>query len=120
VLQELPRGARIRRADDLNDIAAVLGGLALEDLRPLAEVDFTTGRTTTARFETRDGAVITLDLVGLGDERWIRLDVPSALLRSGAAPPPPTAGWAYRVPSWKVSALQRRLADLVDSAKETP
>lgn len=119
-LKELPKGGRIRRDDDLNDIAAVLGGLALEDLRPIAEVDFARDRTTTARFETRDGAVITLDLVSLGDERWIRLDVPPELRRTGAAPPPPTAGWAYRVPSWKVSALQRRLADLVDSAKETP
>lgn len=119
-LKELPKGSRIRRADDLADIAATLAGLTLEDLRPVTEVEFAADRTTSARFETRDGRAFGLDLVDLGDERWIRLALPAASAPAPAGAPPATAAWAYRVPAWKVSPLQRRLADLTDSPKTAP
>ncbi len=119
-LKELPAGGRLKRADDLDGIAAVVSGLALEDLRPRAEIDFAKDKTTSARFESRDGRVVSLDLVAIGDERWVRLEDAPAAGGQTSADAQRLRGWAYRVPAWKVAPLQRRLADLVDSSPPSP
>lgn len=123
-LKELPAGARLKRADDLDGIAAVLAGLALDDLRPQAEIEFAKDKTTSARFEIKDGQTIGLDLVAVEGDRWIRLELPSGGQTSGATQTGADAqrvrGWAYRVPAWKLAPLQRRLAELVDSSSAAP
>jgi hypothetical protein len=58
-----------------------------------------------------DGGIVAFDVVDQEGERWLRF-------ADGAAPaslPAPGRGLAFRVPSWKIAPLERKLSDLIES-----
>lgn len=124
LLKELPAGAKLKMADELGAMSRTLSGLTLDDLRSAAEGEFPADGTTRARFVTRDGLIVDLDLQTAQGERWIRLKAQAA---AGSSPGGVsedavaaadrlnrrTEGWLYRVPSWTVAPIERRLSDLI-------
>lgn len=124
VLKKIPAGAQVKNTDDLGAMARTLSGLTLDDLRSAAEMTFAADQATRARFVTRDGLVIELELESREGERWVRLAAAVAPKPGSGTDSAATAaaaerinqrtrGWIYRVPSWKVAPLERRLSDLI-------
>ena len=124
VLKQIPAGAQVKNADDLGAMARTLSGLTLDDLRSAAEMTFAADQATRARFVTRDGLAIALEVESREGERWVRLSAalapkPGDSADSAAAAEAAerinqrTQGWIYRVPSWKVAPLERRLSELI-------
>ncbi len=123
-IKELPAGAQLKSAEELGAMARTLSGLTLDDLRSATETPFAAGQATRARFVTRDGLAVTLEVETRDEERWVRLEAASAPgpesgTDSSAATTAAerinqrTRGWIYRVPTWKVATLERRLSDLI-------
>ncbi|MFZ1414669.1 MAG: DUF4340 domain-containing protein [Defluviicoccus sp.] len=124
VLKELPAGAQLKSADDVSAMAQTLAGLTLDDLRSAAEMTFGSDNATRARFVTRDGLSVALEVETREGERWVRLqaEVPpepgndtdfTAAAAAAERINQRTHGWIYRVPSWKVAPLERRLSELI-------
>ena len=123
-LKKIPAGAQLKSPDELAAMARTLSGLTLDDLRSAAEMTFADDKATRARFVTRDGLIIELDVESREGERWVRLTAavapepgsgtePSAAAAAAERINQRTQGWIYRVPSWKVAPLERRLSDLI-------
>jgi hypothetical protein len=123
-IKELPAGAQLKSAEDLPAMARTLSGLTLDDLRSTAEMTFATDDATRARFVTRDGLTVTLEVETRDGERWVRLAAAVAPEPGSGTDSTATAaaaerinertrGWIYRVPSWKVAPLERRLSELI-------
>jgi hypothetical protein len=123
-LSGMPAGARLKRPDDLDAIAGALASLSFDDLRPNASLDFPKDKTLRANFVTSDGLAIALELLPGTDEQWFRIAAQAVSPSAGGKPVEQagilnarTKDWVYRVPAWKLTALQRRLADLIEQPK---
>jgi hypothetical protein len=82
----------------------------LEDLAPGESQAFPADKTMRVTVTRTDGRIVAFDVVDQDGVRWLRFV-------EGAAPASlPAAGhaMAFRVPSWKIAPLERKLSDLVE------
>ncbi len=129
---DVPDGRELSYASVANGIGAALDGLELRDVRVRAQGT----ATTTAVFETRDGLMITAELVADGDDHWVGF---RAQPIADAAPDEDAAGeasaegdamrvaedindrlvpWQYRIPDFKKNLLMRRWDDILKTPTE--
>ncbi len=100
---------KLKRADLVDQIVEVPGDVSLDDLARLDAAKFPADGTTRVSVTRNDGTVISFDVAGQGDERWLRFadgKLPAGL-------PAVAAEMAFRVPVWKVSPLDHKLAELL-------
>jgi hypothetical protein len=122
----LPSGARIKDDRELGGIASVLAALELEDMRPADGFDFAAGSTVRGEFTTFGGLVVTVDVADVGGEAWARFSargvpvagvVDATAAEQAAALNARLAGWAYRLPQWKVAPLRRGWEELIERGR---
>lgn len=143
-VQGLAPGQNERYEGVATPLAQALGnGLTLDDVRPVAEVDFTTEPVAKTRYRCVDGLELVLESAKFEDKTWVRATASYVPPPEPAEPEPPAddavgegdqaepkpekkdvakevadlnarlAPWAYQVPQYRVDALTRRLSDLL-------
>ncbi len=150
-LNSVPEGRELLSDTTPNQLGSALANVKFDDVRPATDFDFSKGAQLA--YETFDGLRLSIAALKLGDDHWVQVSadlLPESVVPSGgestAQPVDPstglksredveaeaalivsrTAGWAYRIPSWKGDALQRDLEsmlkpledDAADSAAE--
>lgn len=109
-LSEMPAGGKLKRPDAVDALVQAFDDIPLEDLAPKDSRAFPADKTTRVTVIRTDGGVVAFDVVDQEGERWLRF-------ADGAAPtslPAPGRAMAFRVPSWKIAPLERKLSDLVE------
>lgn len=100
---------KLKRADLVDQIVEVAADVSLDDLARLDAAKFPADGTTRVSVTRNDATVISFDVAGQGEERWLRFadgKLPAGL-------PAVAAEMAFRVPVWKVSPLDHKLPDLL-------
>jgi hypothetical protein len=129
-LSPLPEGKKIKSAFDVNLVASALEALDLEDVRKAEGLVFP-GTADYAEFKTFDGLAVRAEFARDGTDVWVRFvakhTAPAEPIPEGGKLKPAadvakeaetiakrTAGWAYKLPGYKMEYMTRKLADLVD------
>jgi hypothetical protein len=132
VLSPMPDDKKIKSPFDVNLVASALEGLDLEDVRKADGLVFSADADY-AEYRSFDGLIVRASLARDGSDIWVRFE---ARFEAGAALDPlpedaklkaaddvakeaaaltsRTAGWAYRLPSFKIEYMTRTAADLVE------
>ena len=134
----VPKGKKPKAEYELNQVAAPLEHLELDDVRPAADVP-APAKVGTADITTFDGLVVHVDLLPKDDQTWIRLsaryaapaaapsddDAKAAKLKTAeevqkeaVAVNAKGKDWVYRIPDWKLDNLRKKTADLVEDEKK--
>jgi hypothetical protein len=109
-LSELPPGAKLKRPDAVDSLVQAFDDVPLEDLAPRESQEFPADKTMRVTVTRTDGGIVAFDVVDQDDMRWLRFvegATPASLPAAGRA-------MAFRVPSWKIAPLERKLSDLVE------
>ena len=109
-LVELPAGGKLARPDAVDSLVQPFSDLALEDLEPSNKRQFATDKTMRISITRTDGSTVVMEVLQDDGMHWLRFV-------NGAAPTSvPAAGRAmtFRVPSWKIAPLERKLSELVE------
>jgi hypothetical protein len=118
-IMDLPKGRALLSETVANAVAAAASEVALDDVRPQADVQFSGAARIV--FATFDGLSVTLDVVEQDGTSWVRV--------SAASTDPKTApeaqalnakegAWAYAVPSWKAELFRKPLESLLKSPEK--
>lgn len=130
-LLELPVDKKLKFASDPENMATVLEDLELEDVRKASHFDFATANPVVAKFETFDGLEVTLQLIefktpGATEEdedvtnSWVQLSAKATKVeaeKQAQEISAHTAGWAYKIPGYKATRLNKRLSSIIEDKK---
>jgi hypothetical protein len=83
-----------------------LGNLAIDDVSPAGEIDFSKPSTVTVTLT--DGTVITVTGVVIGDKHWIQVSAPKDASLSAK-----TSGRAFEIASYRYDSLFKPLEQLL-------
>ncbi len=138
VLDVVPKGKKAKAEYELNQVAAPLEHLELDDVRPAADVP-APAKPGSADITTFDGLLVHVELLPQDNQTWIRLsaqyvapeaapsedDVKAAKLKSAEdvkkdveAVNAKAQAWVYKIPDWKLDNLRKKAADLVEDEKK--
>lgn len=130
-LLELPEDKKLKFSSDPENMATVLEDLELEDVRKASHFDFAATKPVVATFQTFDGLEVTVQMIELKtpgetaeDEdvvhAWVQLsakaNTPEAEKQAKEISAH-TAGWAYKIPSYKATRLNKRLSNIIEEKK---
>ncbi len=130
MVEDLPVGAELKSTADVGYIASALYGLQLDDVRTSADLmaDLAGAQAAgSASYRTFDGLVLDINLWRDGEETWTQYaasitgadageDVAAQVLALNEA----LGGWAYRVPSYKLTKFESTLAGLLKEEEAAP
>ena len=146
-VENIPQGMELRRDTIANDAGRVLSNLLLDDVKRAAGIEFTEDKTISATFEGFDGFTVVVDLIEDGDKNWLRFrgqgpDAESESVAESVAENAEqdgdgeaaenakdwnaiiaelnqkTNGWVYQLPGYEVSAIKKRMDDMVRESEE--
>jgi Domain of unknown function (DUF4340) len=109
-LAELPAGGKLARPDAADALVQPFGELAIDDLEPSDKRPFPKDKTMRITVTRTDGSIVTLEVLQDDGMHWLRF-------ANGAVPagvPAASGAMAFRVPSWKIAPLERKLSELVE------
>ncbi len=116
-LQEVPKGARVKRPEALQSMIGIFSPLDIEDVAEAAAIAATAqpARLTVTTF---DGETVAANLVERNGEYWLTFAANGAPL-GGSVPRDQTrqrlAKWVFQVPAWKIEALLKPVGDLIET-----
>lgn len=109
-LVELPAGGKLTRPDAIDSLVQPFSDLALEDLEPGDKRQFAKDKTMRISITRTDNSTVVMEVLQDDGTHWLRF--------ANGAPPAsvPAAGrtMTFRVPSWKISPVERKLSELVE------
>jgi hypothetical protein len=119
VLVDPPAGAQRSSDPALAELSRALSRLVLDDVKPLAAVEFPQTATAGARFATFDGLAIELRLVARDGADWIAITASGAgaAAAESQAINDRLARWAYAIPAARARLLRTRPDDPIEPAK---
>ncbi|MDP9090634.1 MAG: DUF4340 domain-containing protein [Pseudomonadota bacterium] len=106
VLDAVPAGRQAADPQTLANSATLLSNLAIDDVSPASEVDFSKPSRTTVTLS--DGSVVALSGMVVGDKHWIQVSA-SKDASLGAK----TGGRAFEIASYRYDGLFRPLEQLL-------
>ncbi len=128
-LAPIPDGKKVKSPFDVNLVASAVELLDLEDVRKAEGLAFA-GDKDFAQYETFDGVRVRVEFAHEGENLWARfaatyeapatpvegakLKKPEDAAKEAADIAKRTAGWAYKIPNYKLEYMQRKVADLVE------
>ena len=140
-LPDIPKGKKAKEWD-IDQVAAPLEGLQLEDVLPAKDVPYPSGgKSGSAEFTTFDGLTVHVDLLPKDKDTWLhfaasytapaaapseddvkagKLKKPDDVQKEAAALNTKAKDWVYKVPDWKLDNLRKKAADLVEDEKKDP
>ena len=127
-VEEIPAGMELRRDSIADDMGRVLSNLLLDDVKKAGAVEFSSATTIKATFEGFDGFTVVVELIEDEEENWLRFKGIAPSDNSGsdtsswdetiASLNETTAGWVYQLPGYEVSAIKKRMAEMVRKPDE--
>ncbi|TAL04558.1 MAG: DUF4340 domain-containing protein [Rhodospirillaceae bacterium] len=126
-IANLPRGKQASSDYAGNELGHVLSDLLLDDVAKAGSIDFPREKTTVAEFDGFQGLHVVVETTESAGNTWLRIhataDAPSDSgadksavndwSKTAAAITARSTNWVYRVPSYEVSSLNKRMSDLV-------
>ncbi len=120
-LQEVPKGARVKRPEALQSMIGVFSPLDIEDVAEAAAIAAAAQpvRLEVTRF---GGETVTANVNEWNGEYWLTFAASAA---AGGGPAPfenarqRLAKWAFQVPAWKIEPLLKPIGDLIETADGT-
>lgn len=109
-LLELPAGGKLARPDAVESLVQPFTELTIEDLESRDKRPFPKDKAMRISITRIDGGTVGLEVLQDEGMHWLRF-------ADGAAPASvPAAGrsMTFRVPSWKITPLERKLSELVE------
>lgn len=138
-LADIPKGKKAKEWD-IDQVAAPLEGLQLDDVLPAKEVPTPAGgKSGSAELTTFDGLTVHVDLLPKDKDTWLhfaasytapaaapseddmkagKLKKPDEVQKEAAALNAKAKDWVYKVPDWKLDNLRKKAADLVEDEKK--
>lgn len=142
-LIDVPEGKELTYPSAANTVAGGLEYVNLEDVEPIAKVDFANGAGPTARYKTFDGLVVTATTKEQDGKSWARFE---ASYEAQPAPPAPAEGappapaqksaddvrkevdelnarlskWAFQISSYSRSNLGKKKSELLKDKAPPP
>ena len=116
---DAPPEAKLKGEPVLAGLAGALAGLALDDVKPAADLPMPESGLATAVFATFDGLTVTVRLLPRGSAResseWVTIEAAGsgAAEKEAAAITARVGRWAYAIPAARAKLLRTRLADLL-------
>jgi hypothetical protein len=126
-LAGVPEGKKVKSPFDVNLVASAIEGLDLEDVRKAEGLSFDAG---TAEYATFEGLTVRVAFAKDGADLWARIEAnyaaPAAAVEGEKLKKPEdaakdaeaiskrAAGWAFRLPQYKLEYMTRKVADLVE------
>ena len=121
-LLDLPEGATLKQDADLAFLATAIAQLELWDVSKIAQVK-AVADPVVATVITKEGLKVTVKIVAsVGEDHWVTVSAegPQSAKETVDKINQKTAGWAYKVLTFKVSHFQKRLSDLIDLPEPKP
>lgn len=129
-LLNVPADKKLKFATDPRNMATVLEELELQDVRKADRFDFAKSTSVTAEFETFSGLRLQVQLIEFkienaaededSTEAWIQIK-PSVTgdtaTKLAAEISDHTGGWAFRIPNYKASRLNKRMEAIIEDKK---
>ncbi len=118
-LADIPEGKEPTYPSAPGSVASALEWVNLEDVTPLASVDFETGAGPTSVFTTFDGLTVTVKTKDQDGKSWARFDVSCAETAEEAVKTEAQtlqkklAGWAYQISSYSRSNFGKKKAEVL-------
>lgn len=120
--------AKVKYANDVDNIGDGLEGLELEDVRATDKVTFAADKTTKTVYSTSDGLIMNVELFdGGGDEFWARFKASAAPDAKATDKMDPAKeadkinaavkDWVYQVPAFKYRYMTRKLDDVLEKTE---
>ena len=106
VLDTVPAGRQAADPQTLANSATLLSNLAIDDVSPAGEVDFS--KPSRARVILSDGSVVTLTGMVVGEKHWMQVSASEDVLLSAK-----TSGRAFEIASYRYDGLFRPLEQLL-------
>jgi hypothetical protein len=106
VLDAVPAGRQAADQQTLAPSATLLSNLAIDDVSPAGDIDFSKPSTVTVTLS--DGSVVTLTGVVIDDKHWIQVSAPKDASLSAK-----TGGRAFEIASYRYDSLFRPLEQLL-------
>ena len=124
VMAGIPEGKKLKYDRDPDNIATVLENFELDDARRVADILFDPKATITTRITTFDGLVVDINMTtrkngrGGKSRHWVTLsaratDASSERHKEAAGINAHTSPWAFQIPGYKASRLNKRLSEIV-------
>jgi Domain of unknown function (DUF4340) len=138
-LADIPKGKKAKEWD-IDQVAAPLEGLQLDDVMPAKDVPYPAGgKSGSAELTTFDGLTVHVDLLPKDKDTWLhfqasykapgtapsdadmkagKLKKPEDVQKEAAGLNAKAKDWVYKVPDWKLDNLRKKAADLVEDDKK--
>ena len=127
----IPVGKKLKYKTDPKNMATVLEDLSLDDVRKSSHFDFSDAKTIKAAFQTFDGLTVSIQMIenivpttveGEDDTSayWAIFEATGegdAALEIAKQITEQTQGWAFQLPSYKASRLNKHLKDIIEDIK---
>ncbi len=112
---DAPPDAKFKADAALAAPAGALAGLALDDVKPRAELPVPDSGVASAVFTTFDGLTVNLRLFARGKADWVAIDASGtgAAASDGTKLDGRLAPWTYAIPVGRAKLLRTTLADLL-------
>lgn len=116
--QLLPRDEKIQAADSaVKQVASAVVSLQFDDVRPAADIALPAGSRELV-FTTFDGLILTATVAEVDGKTWVRFQTALKPGATGAVRAQQiqaaTSGWVFVLPSFKLPAFTRLLAELTE------
>jgi Domain of unknown function (DUF4340) len=116
---DAPPDAKFKDEAALAGPAAALAGLALDDVKPAAELPVPQDGAATAVFTTFEGLTVTLRLFSHDKADWVTIAASGSgdAEKEAAAIDTKVGRWVYAIPDSRAKLLRTTLADLIEPQK---
>jgi len=129
-LQNVPDDKKLKYATDPRNMATVLEDLDLQDVRKAERFDFAKSVSVTAEFETFAGLRLQVQMIDFkienpgenedASEAWIKITSSAngdAAAELATEISDHTSGWAFKIPNYKASRLNKRMEAILEDKK---
>lgn len=117
----LPEGMKLKSEFAPRNIAALVNGFVLNDVRPDADTPLDDSEAYVAKFTLKSGMTVTLRIWRIADKQYLRVavDVGTAtsdddVAKMVAEITARTKGWTYIIPEYQYEQISKKMADVTE------
>lgn len=122
--ENMPEGMKLKSEFAPRNIAAVLGGFVLNDVRRRDSVELNPGEAYVTDFFTTDAIQVTTHMWQQDDKRYMTIkakylgdDTSSDAAKQAEAINARADGWAYIIPEYQFEQISKKMADVTEKPK---
>lgn len=116
--ENMPEGFKLSSPYAPRNVAAVLGGFVLNNVKRSADIDFDPANAYVATFKTTGGMQVVTRMWQKDGKHYMRLQAeaapPSAATTKATEINARTDGWTYIIPDYQYEQISKKLADVIE------